>query len=770
MSNLRPIRRVSLGLGFALAACGCGQADPIAEIFQPYQTEQVALAPDGKHLAYSLHHDDLISVILLDLDTNKARQVDVAKDIVEPLSGVQEKSPSSVTYLRWTSGGRLIFSVNDIAIWAIDADGSNPKELVSIRDLNVRVRAPLPGQTRRRAASAADEPGKADDRSAASSRDGESVLTNAAQNTNSPFNFLADNNDDESGTSRSSDRQSDDVFDARRDSQTARRRPFVARLPDDDPDHIYIEARGTVGPLDDSLEIHATDLSTTLYKIDVHSGKILAQNDVTSASRVLADRQGHLRLAFNHFDTDRDYIHFPIKGGLNRSLDSVLGENLNLHFRLNPGNFLERRSIPVGFDYDPNILYVASNESHDTYGLYAIDLTTKKKTEFTVEHPTLDLAEFDKPFPEDVLVFDHKLHRLAGVRLTGIQPSTMWLDRDLAQVQKALEKSLPDKTVQLLEWDDARNRFLLLASSNYAPGAYYVYDRAEKKLGQRAERAPWIKEENAQPSTPFVFDTPDHVHLSGYLTLPRSPRLPKAPLLIYCHDGPWNRDLPGYNRGAQALASMGFAVAQINFRGSSGYGYKYLHALQGGYDQVALADVLATVDFLTTKYPLNHSLVAILGNGYGGYLALRALELYPDRFRCAVSINAPTTLPAWLNQTSEGESFRRDVRRAFFGSDQEKLKAISPLTHAKEITKPVFIIQADQDQSIPVSQGLDLNSALAHAPEPAKYLALRGEGHNQWLPGTYATVFKALEDFFNDTVYNFQVKVGETVKQPDQPK
>jgi dipeptidyl aminopeptidase/acylaminoacyl peptidase len=316
-------------------------------------------------------------------------------------------------------------------------------------------------------------------------------------------------------------------------------------------------------------------------------------------------------------------------------------------------------------------------------------------------------------------------------------------------------------SVEILEWDAARTKFLVRISDEGDPGAFYIYDAAQRRIMEYARRAPWLTREEANVSRPFSITTPAGVTLTGYFTLPRTVRVEPLPLLVYCHDGPWSRDLPGYDRGAQALATMGFAVLQVNYRGSGGFGRAHLTALQKHGERVAVEDLVAALDWAQANQPVSKKRVAILGNGYGGYLALRAMQMFPERFRCGVSINAPTNLPRWMTDSGNAFSFNDGVRRAFFGRNGDALKAGSPALNGQPIQGPVLIVQARDDQLVPEYHGRTMRRVLAKGPVEPEYMELKGEGHARWLPGSYVKVFDKLEEFFTTHIYNYQVEVGE---------
>jgi pimeloyl-ACP methyl ester carboxylesterase len=736
---------------------GTARAVEIADFFRPYSTERAALAPDGRHLAYTVRENGELRVLIVDLETNRAKTLVVAKDEVAVMSGDREKTPSRITFLRWATDRRLIFSVEDLTVWGVDADGKNPKTLLRARDIaspGSQLPPPAPVLT-----SAALSDVVVGNSSAGSDEDTVVLRPPADASVSSDENDTAET----SALALTVADQTQDVFESDHGSANANAmRPYVMDVQLPERDCILVEGRRNLPPTGNSASPNSADLRSIVYKVNINTGRILSQQDYNGASRVLCDQQGKLRLAVSNLQSRRTFIHAASGFSLSHPLDAFLGGGYGFEF--SPQNFFERRSFPLGFDRDPNVLYYASNCYTERFGIYAVNLATKKRTDFAVEHRSFDLADINNPFPDDVLVMDRAKGTPVGVRFAGSKLSTSWLDPELGRLQVAIEKNLPEKTVEILEWDDTRTRFLVLVSSQTDPGAFYVYDRAKKQLAERARRAPWLKESEMNPSAPFSIEGAGGVRLNGFVTLPQNPRRTPIPLLVFCHDGPWNRDLPGFNRGAQALASLGFAVLQVNFRGSSGFGRAHLAALQAGFDRVALEDVLSAVDHFSGQLPVSRKLVAILGNGYGGYLALRALELYPSRFKCAVAMNAPSDLEAWLAEPAGETSFARDMRRIFIGGDHARLAALSPVKDTGGIAAPVLVVHGEQNAFVSPQHAATLRRYLGKNGAAPQYLPLPGAGHADWLPGTYAKVFAQLGEFFNETIFTYTTEVGPAIE------
>ena len=445
-------------------------------------------------------------------------------------------------------------------------------------------------------------------------------------------------------------------------------------------------------------------------------------------------------------------------------LDKYLGKENAFVFRDTPGNYYGQRSFPLAFDADPNLLYFASNAGRNTYGLYALDLRTKRRTDFAMENAAFDFVDPGDAFAGSPLVFDRQ-GRLAGVRLVGVMPETRWIDPKLASAQGVLEGMLPGRDVEILDWDDARSRLIVLASSPGNPGRYFLYqDGKPPRLTEYFRRAPWLAGEGQNTTEAFAFDTPAGVHLTGAITRPLRSRITPPPLMLVCREMPGRRERSTFNREVEALADMGFVVAQVNYRGVAGFGAQHRDAAKAAYDRVPIEDLRAAVKWISAHYPVNTRRVALVGSGFGGYLALRAVQLFPNEFRCAVSINAPAEPADWLNEPAVGgrgqtlATWDFELRRAFF--ERKGVADIGLTKHAAVTKRPVFIVQDTERRDLWESQGTSLRNALKKNGLEVEYLETTME-FSRGDPEVRARVFAKIAGFLNEHVYDYGVDVGE---------
>jgi dipeptidyl aminopeptidase/acylaminoacyl peptidase len=234
-------------------------------------------------------------------------------------------------------------------------------------------------------------------------------------------------------------------------------------------------------------------------------------------------------------------------------------------------------------------------------------------------------------------------------------------------------------------------------------------------------------------------------------------------LVLLCRDIPGRREWPAFNRDVQALAAMGFAVATVNYRGLSGFGARHRDQVREGFDRIPIADLRATTAWITSRYPVHAKRVALFGEGFGGYLALRAVQMYPDEFRCAVSINAPTDPANWVTEpTRLGvrslANLEFEVRKTFF--DRSKLSGLDLADHVAADGRPALIIQDTEKLDLRASQGTSLRNAMKRRGVVAEYLETTAD-FTLGYPDARARVFTQISEFLNDNIYDYRVDLGK---------
>ena len=738
-----------------------------AELFRRFRTEHAALSPDGRHLAYSVREGEELFVITIDLDqptTIKARVKVVDDNAATPMMAVnqREKTPGRINWLGWVTPSRVVVETNQIhatagadqdgwrswpgTVLAFDADGSNARQLASPEDLMEftldGVNGPF-NTTRPRGITPIAGVTTPDQPAEAAALEDENGLA------------LPENEEEEVPVAP---------------GDTGSLQPRSLRIFDFDP-----KLAGGITLVSQGSPRGNGTRWLGLYSLNTHTAKLTnLTDDLVIVNRdTLLDRQGRARITVPNTLLSRFPLRYDYQGPEGKKRGKPLDEAVGFSgFSVSPDSYFRERAIPLGFDEDPNVLYYASNLGRDTYGLYSLNLATKQRGSLTLENPVFDLIGAPRAgFAQDALVFDRFTHKLAGVCFQANYRTAAWLRPEWQAVQAELEKTLSGRSVELIDWDENARRFLVATESPADPGAFYVYERDTKKLMEFVRRAPWVDANHAHTTIPFGFALEDGTRLTGFITAPSQPRMKPIPMIVLCPEEPWARVSPGFQRDVHALAGMGFAVVQFNGRGAWGLGRKQREALTTGYDLVQIEDLATVVTAISQRFQVNPKRVALMGRGHGGFIALRAVQAFPELFRCAVALEPPVNVGDWLaDQRWNDYDVQPQLTRAWLG-DEARLKA-APLTREPEkITKPILVLSYPGPDGSPrrplYLAARRFTSAVARPGVPAEFDDLH-QDYVQGLPAARAEVFDRIEAFLNEHIYDYKVKMGDLQILPDK--
>ena len=259
-----------------------------------------------------------------------------------------------------------------------------------------------------------------------------------------------------------------------------------------------------------------------------------------------------------------------------------------------------------------------------------------------------------------------------------------------------------------------------------------------------------LKPEDISGVRAVSFKARDGLPLSGYLTLPHGREPKRLPLIVIPHGGPAARDEPGFDWWSQAMASRGYAVLRVNYRGSAGLGGAFQAAGLGQWGRRMQTDLSDGVRYLVGQGEVDPARVCIVGASYGGYAALAGVSQEPDVYRCAASVAGPSDLAAFVGWArrdagAEGAAAARYWRR-YMGA-QDGLTAISPAAHARAISAPVLLIHGRDDTVVPFFQSRIMADALRRAGKTVELVALNGEDHWMSRGETRLEMLKAVVAF-----------------------
>ncbi|HEY2709053.1 MAG TPA: S9 family peptidase [Caulobacteraceae bacterium] len=311
--------------------------------------------------------------------------------------------------------------------------------------------------------------------------------------------------------------------------------------------------------------------------------------------------------------------------------------------------------------------------------------------------------------------------------------------------------AFPGEGVNLVSISADHRKLVVEADSPTLGPAYCLVD-----LNAKAAR--WIGPAYAKlgpadisPTASVAFKAADGLDITGYLTLPRGKDPKKLPLIVFPHGGPAARDEPGFDWWAQAMASRGYAVLQVNYRGSDGLGWKFMSAGFGEWGRKMQTDLSDGVRYLSAQGTIDPKRVCIVGASYGGYAALAGVTLDPGVYRCAVSVAGLSDLARIVGQAKHAQNlFVTRYWDRYMGAknpDDPHLKEISPIDHVDKVTVPVMLIHGEDDTVVPYEQSTMMEGALKLHGKAVTFVKLNHEDH--WLShsDTRLQMLQATMDF-----------------------
>ncbi|GAB3684053.1 S9 family peptidase [Saccharopolyspora tripterygii] len=402
-------------------------------------------------------------------------------------------------------------------------------------------------------------------------------------------------------------------------------------------------------------------------------------------------------------------------------------------------------------------MWFGTNEGTDRTRLVRIDLATGAETEVD-SHPEFDLDPRPQVFPlaPETLIRDRR-GELLGARYLGERQVIRPLDPHFADVLAELEK-LSDGDVGELSSDDSGQRWIVSFTHDRDPGATWFYDHATGERRLLFRPFPHLDPEALAPMTPVTITARDGLELPSYLTLPVGVEPSKLPLVLVVHGGPWARDAWGFNAAVQLLANRGFAVLQVNFRGSTGFGKAHTQAAIGEFAGAMHDDLIDGVDWAVEQGYADPDRVAIFGGSYGGYAALVGATFTPDRFAAVVDYvgisdlaNFMRTQPDFVKPGLVNNWFRY-VGDPADPEQEADMLARSPITRAAEIRSPLLVIQGANDARVVQNESDLIVRAVRDNGLDVEYLVFPDEGHAIVNPENVITMFRAADRFLTQHI------------------
>ena len=496
-------------------------------------------------------------------------------------------------------------------------------------------------------------------------------------------------------------------------------RVVLYELPKTDPDLAYI------GVNDRDKAWH------DLYKLKISTGeKTLLHKNTDRITGWSFDLQGNLRLAERSAaNGDTEILR-------------VDGDKLSEIYSC---NVFEECGI-VRFRKDGKEAYLRTNKGAlDLTALELLDPQTGK-TEM-VESDPLKKVDFSGA------VFSEATDDLALTQYQDDRLRRYFRDKGIEADFKWLQKKFPGEEVGRVSWTRNEEMWLVLVNSDTEPGEIYLLDRKAHKLTHEFKFRAKLPREALAPMKVVSYKSSDGLEIPAYLTLPKGVADKNLPAIVFPHGGPWGRDVWGFNPYAQFFANRGYAVLSMNFRGSAGYGKKFIDAGNLEWGRKMQDDVTWGAKYLIAQGIADPKRIGIFGGSYGGYATLAGVAFTPDVYAAAVDLFGPANLitlmesipPYW---ESGRQMFYKRMGDPNTPEGRKLLVERSPLTSAKDIKTPLMIAQGANDPRVNHAESEQIVVALRDRGFPVEYLLIPDEGHGFARPVNNMASIMATEAFF----------------------
>lgn len=463
------------------------------------------------------------------------------------------------------------------------------------------------------------------------------------------------------------------------------------------------------------------------YRLNISTGEMemIAENPGNITSW-MTDHAGKLRLAI-------------VTDGINQTIMCRETEG-DAFVPVITTNFKESLD-PMFFTFDNKDLFAISNIGRDKAALVKISAKDGSEIEEVYANGDVDVryASYSK-----------KRKVLTSAHFTTWKRQRHDLDEIMGKIYLDLEKKLEGYEVFVGSNNKAEDAFIVRTYSDKSLGAYYIYTTADQKLEKIADVSPWIDETEMAEMKPIEYTSRDGLTIHGYLTLPKGRKAKNLPVVINPHGGPWARDNWGYNSQVQFLANRGYAVLQMNFRGSTGYGRKFWEASFKQWGMKMQDDISDGVKWLIGEGIADPKRVAIYGGSYGGYATLAGMAFTPELYACGIDYVGVSNLFTFMKTIPPYWKPYLEMMYEMAGNpveDSAQFVKTSPVFHAEKITSPLLVAQGAKDPRVNINESDQMVEALKERNIEVEYLVKENEGHGFRNEENRFEFYRAMEVF-----------------------
>ncbi len=464
------------------------------------------------------------------------------------------------------------------------------------------------------------------------------------------------------------------------------------------------------------------------YSINIETGemKLLYQND-KNYDNWYSDHNGVIRIATK---TDGVNTTFYQRANEQEPFDSLLTTSYKDSF------------APQFFTFDNKNIFASTNIGRDKTAIVEYDLAANK-----------ELREIysNKDYDVDGLAYSPKRKAITIAYFTSWKGEKQFLDKETEDEYKKMQDKFKGYEISISNNNDAEDKYIVWTGNDKLAAKYYFYDKKSGETKFLADALPWIKEEDMASMKPIQYTSRDGLTIHGYITYPKGVEQKDLPVIVNPHGGPWYRDSWQFNREIQFLANRGYAVFQMNFRGSTGYGKEFWLKGSKQWGKKMQDDITDGVNWLIKEGIADPKRVAIYGGSYGGYATLAGVTFTPDLYCCAVDYVGVANMFTFMKTIPPYWQPYNDMFHELVGDpvkDSVLLAEASPVLHSERIKAPLLVAQGANDPRVNKDESDQMVAALKKRGVEVEYIVKNDEGHGFVNENNKIDLYKAMDRFF----------------------
>jgi dipeptidyl aminopeptidase/acylaminoacyl peptidase len=472
------------------------------------------------------------------------------------------------------------------------------------------------------------------------------------------------------------------------------------------------------------------------YICDVVSGelKVLYDNSKDNFENWITDHAGLIRFATKTDGTDNIFYY--------RATEA---EPFTEYMRIGYKDSWN----PVMFSFDNKNLIVSHNlNGRDKNAIVEWDLAAKKETKLLLDNPDYDMGGVD---------YSRKRKVITMYTWEGEKMERNIIDEKTKKLFDQLQMKFPGYYISIVSENDDETKRTISINSDRTSGRFYYHEDGKDDVILLCDRTPWIKEEQMAEMKPISYTSRDGLTIHGYLTLPVGRDAKNLPVVVNPHGGPWARDSWWFNQEVQFLANRGYAVLQMDFRGSTGYGRKHWESSFKQWGKTMQNDITDGVKWLIKEGIADPNRIAIYGASYGGYATLAGITFTPELYACAVDYVGVSNLFTFMKTIPPyWEAWRKQMYEMVGdpAKDSILMRAASPVFHVDKIKCPLFVAQGANDPRVNKAESDQMVDALKKRGIHVEYMVKNDEGHGFYNEENRFDFYGVMEQFLDQNIGN----------------